>query len=221
MSERAGRAEAGWRRGKGLVGRVWAGWETRDPDAAARLFAPDATYHETPFGPPLRGREAIREYWTEATGRQSGVSFRHEIIATTETGAVTRWWATFRRVESGEPRVRLEGVILVELSETRSCAERFASGGIAIPSALVTRRPQRPTPNRSASPGRREVRMRDMLLILHFIGLSMGLGTGFAMMALGLTTRDLTADGRNAVHDTGIGCRRRRIGRALAPRSQR
>jgi uncharacterized membrane protein len=33
--------------------------------------------------------------------------------------------------------------------------------------------------------------MRDLLLILHFIGLAMGVGTGFAMLRIGFSTRNL------------------------------
>ncbi|MGH6609432.1 MAG: hypothetical protein ACRECQ_04160 [Burkholderiaceae bacterium] len=37
-------------------------WEERDPNAAATIFAADATYRETPFDPPMYGRKAICEY---------------------------------------------------------------------------------------------------------------------------------------------------------------
>jgi ketosteroid isomerase-like protein len=45
-------------------------WETGDPDAAAALFAADATYHETPFADPLEGRDAIRAHWERTTAAQ-------------------------------------------------------------------------------------------------------------------------------------------------------
>lgn len=40
--------------------------------------------------------------------------------------------------------------------------------------------------------------MLDLLLILHFLGLAMGLGTGFAMMTLGIATSDMTPADRGA-----------------------
>jgi len=40
-------------------------WETRDPKPVIKLFTEDATYQETPFSQPMRGREAIRQYSLE------------------------------------------------------------------------------------------------------------------------------------------------------------
>jgi ketosteroid isomerase-like protein len=38
-------------------------WTSRDPEAAASLYADDATYLVTPFDEPLCGRAAMYEYW--------------------------------------------------------------------------------------------------------------------------------------------------------------
>jgi hypothetical protein len=38
--------------------------------------------------------------------------------------------------------------------------------------------------------------LKDVLLITHFIGLALGLGTGFAMMRLGASTKDMDAGER-------------------------
>jgi uncharacterized membrane protein len=40
--------------------------------------------------------------------------------------------------------------------------------------------------------------MLDLWLILHFIGLTLGVGTGFAMMTLGLSTKDMPPADRAA-----------------------
>jgi hypothetical protein len=55
-------------------------WENRDPAAAAELFSENATYRETPFDEPARGREAIFDYWARATAGQDGVRFGHEVL---------------------------------------------------------------------------------------------------------------------------------------------
>jgi uncharacterized membrane protein len=34
--------------------------------------------------------------------------------------------------------------------------------------------------------------MRDLMLILHFVGLAMGVGTGFALLRIGFSTRNLS-----------------------------
>lgn len=40
--------------------------------------------------------------------------------------------------------------------------------------------------------------MRDSLLILHFLGLALGVGTGFAMMRLGMSAKTLTPEERSS-----------------------
>lgn len=40
--------------------------------------------------------------------------------------------------------------------------------------------------------------MLDLWLILHFLGLALGVGTGFAMLTLGLSTSDMTPADRGA-----------------------
>jgi hypothetical protein len=40
--------------------------------------------------------------------------------------------------------------------------------------------------------------MLDLWLILHFLGVALGVGTGFAMMTLGLSTRDMPPEDRGA-----------------------
>ena len=77
------------------LGAYKRAWEDRDPVAAADLFAADATYHETPFDEPSRGRDGIFEYWSDVPRTQRGISFSYEILATTENGGVAHWRASF------------------------------------------------------------------------------------------------------------------------------
>jgi ketosteroid isomerase-like protein len=97
-------------------------WETRDPEGAADLFTADATYQETPFEEPVRGRESIRDYWSDATRYQEGVEFSYEILATTGTGGVAHWHSEFTSPTSGSA-VELDGIFLVELDADGKCIE--------------------------------------------------------------------------------------------------
>ena len=49
-------------------------WEDRDDHAVGELFTPGAIYRSHPFREPLRGRDAIRTYWRQATGSLTGIS---------------------------------------------------------------------------------------------------------------------------------------------------
>jgi uncharacterized protein (TIGR02246 family) len=97
-------------------------WETRDPEAAADLFTPDGAYHETPFEAPARGREGIRDYWSDATRYQEGVEFSYEVLATTETAGIAHWHCRFTRLTSNST-VELDGIFLVELDADGRCTE--------------------------------------------------------------------------------------------------
>lgn len=93
--------------------RAWldeyaAAWETSDADAAARLFAPDATYRRTPFDDPLEGRDEIRTYWAETTATQESVSVDTTVDAVDRDRGFARFRASFVR---DDDRVVLDGVL--------------------------------------------------------------------------------------------------------------
>jgi len=96
-------------------------WETRDPDAVIKLFTEDATYQETPFSEPMRGRAAIREYWAEKVARsQEQVSFGYEVLALAGDLGLAHWWASFVRIRS-RSHVKLDGVFLLTFDSQDRC----------------------------------------------------------------------------------------------------
>ena len=98
-------------------------WEERDPEAVIRLFAEDATYQETPFSQPMRGREAIRQYWSRAVvAYQEEIQFGYEVLAITEVSAIAHWWASFVRVSS-KTQVSLDGVFVLAFDKSGRCQE--------------------------------------------------------------------------------------------------
>jgi uncharacterized protein (TIGR02246 family) len=93
-------------------------WETRDAALVLELFTKDATYHENPFGEPLRGYDAIRRYWEEATGHHRDIEFRWQLVGSPGSLHVVEWQAQFTRADSGK-RMELRGVMLLELRGER------------------------------------------------------------------------------------------------------
>ncbi|WP_136589699.1 nuclear transport factor 2 family protein [Salinigranum halophilum] len=83
-------------------------WETGDADAAAALFASDATYHETPFTDPLDGRDAIRTYWAQTTATQEATDVDTTIEAINRATGLAQFETTFVRDGS---LVTVEGVL--------------------------------------------------------------------------------------------------------------
>lgn len=109
-------------------------WETRDADAAARLFTSDARYFETPFAEPFAGREEIREYWSNVTANQRDIEFDSDVVTVDGAVGVARWNATFAAGEGGE-RIELDGVFVLEFDASGRCAELREWWHMRAPSA--------------------------------------------------------------------------------------
>ncbi len=97
-------------------------WETQDSQAAAALFTEDATYQETPFAEPMRGRSAIRQYWSDATGSQDKIGFGYEVLTCTGNLGIARWWASFTDTQS-QAQVKLDGIFLVVMTGENRCKD--------------------------------------------------------------------------------------------------
>ncbi len=95
-------------------------WEHRDPQAAADLFAEEGTYQVTPFVEPLRGKQAILEYWTHVAQTEQNIQFGCEILAVTPDHGIARWWASFVIVPQGL-QTKLDGIFLISLGENGRC----------------------------------------------------------------------------------------------------
>jgi SnoaL-like domain len=96
-------------------------YEQQDPDAAAVLFTPDATYQWGPFGELLHGREEIRAKWAEGIDPdEGGVTFAHELLAVTDTIGIARWMASYAYPREGR-LVRYDGVFAFSLNDESRC----------------------------------------------------------------------------------------------------
>ena len=94
-------------------GRAWA---NGDPDQAVTLFFDTATYRETPFDEPMRGRLEIRQYWQKnAADAQENVEFTSQVWAVKNDTAVAGWQARFTEKASGM-RAELDGTFRLVFS---------------------------------------------------------------------------------------------------------
>jgi len=108
---------AGFQKWLDAYGRAW---EARDAEAAAGLFAEDGTYQVTPFVEPLRGRQAILDYWREVARTEEYIRFGCEILSVTPEYGTAHWWASFVRVPPGTP-TKLDGIFLITLDASGLC----------------------------------------------------------------------------------------------------
>ena len=93
-------------------------WESRDAEAAARLFTPDATYRSNIFEDAHQGRDGVREYWRTVTSTQSEVLVRMGRPFVDGPRVVVEWWTTMK-VEGEE--ITLPGCLLLDFDEEGLC----------------------------------------------------------------------------------------------------
>lgn len=97
-----------------------AAWEARDPDAAAALFAPGATYRDTPWSEPYSGPDGVRDYWAGVTADQRDVDFQSRALGVIGQTGVAEWSCRFRLDSSGSS-VELNGVFVLEFDASGLC----------------------------------------------------------------------------------------------------
>ncbi len=97
-------------------------WQQGDAKGSMTLFAPAATYYETPFDPPLVGLDAIHDYWRADAGQgQSDVAFTYDVLAVAGDLGLAHWAATFTR--SSGAAVRLDGALAARFDAGGACVE--------------------------------------------------------------------------------------------------
>jgi ketosteroid isomerase-like protein len=97
-------------------------WETRDPQAAAALFTEDTVYYEKPFTEPARGREGVRQYWSDAVKDHSAVTFSFDILTTSANLSFARWLTKLTHLSSGK-QVKIDGIFVLQFAENGLCRE--------------------------------------------------------------------------------------------------
>ena len=91
-------------------------WVNGDPDHLVALFSDTATYRETPFNDPMKGRQEIREYWQKnAADAQEDVEFASQVWAVKDDTAIAGWQARLTRKDSGA-RAELDGAFRLVFS---------------------------------------------------------------------------------------------------------
>jgi hypothetical protein len=93
-------------------------WVNRDPEAAAALFTPDATYRSNIVEEPHTGREGVEYYWRTVTESQSEVEVRMGRPFVEGRRVAVEFW-TIMKVAGDQ--VTLPGCLLLEFDDDWSC----------------------------------------------------------------------------------------------------
>lgn len=95
-------------------------WRDRDDDAVGELFTNGAVYRSHPFREPLRGREAIRDYWRQATGPLTSIVVTFGRPIADGCRAAVEWWAV---LGDGQAATTLPGALILRFDEHGQCEE--------------------------------------------------------------------------------------------------
>ncbi len=100
-----------------LVDAFARGWSKADLSLIMSVFAPEAVFLEAPFSEPLRGFEAIKQYWSEVPVNQAEVSVTTGEIYVAGPWFSTEFKAVFRRRRTGE-WVEARGALFGETADS-------------------------------------------------------------------------------------------------------
>lgn len=94
--------------------------EENDPRASANLFSQNARYYENPFDDPIKGREAIYEYWLRGAQTLKEKETAFEILAVKNRLGIAHWKAAFIVTESGKRKL-LDCLFVVTFDDNGLC----------------------------------------------------------------------------------------------------
>lgn len=93
-------------------------WVNKDPEAAASLFTPDATYRSNIFEDPHRGQEGVSAYWAEATADQREPEVRMGQPFVDGRRVAVEFWTT---MGTGDGDLTLPGCLLLDFDDAWKC----------------------------------------------------------------------------------------------------
>ena len=101
-----------------LVEEFGHGWEKGNGERMAAVFTDDAVFQSAPFEMPIRGREAILEYWKDLPREQAEITFRYGEIFLVGPWFSVEFRCRFRRRRTGE-WVDVRGALFCETADAK------------------------------------------------------------------------------------------------------
>lgn len=120
---------------RALLDQFADGWNRGDPGRMADVFLPEGVFQPGPFEAPLKGRQAILDYWRDVPLAQTDVSFRYGELFVAGPWFSTEFRCTYQRRRTRE-RVDVKGALFCEtkdgkIAEMRMLWERRVTPGVA------------------------------------------------------------------------------------------
>lgn len=110
-------------------------WELQDPELIISIFTEDATYQEGPFAEPMKGRDAIKNYWLKkVVQEQKDIHFTLLSLLVQDDRAAAEWNGDFIDTTTNE-QVHLYEVAFLTFKNGKisSLRETWRSQRSALP----------------------------------------------------------------------------------------
>lgn len=104
--------------GRILIDSFAKGWERTQPETILSVFADDPVFQDSPFSEPIRGRDALRQYWADTPYHQADVHVSSGEIFSAGPWFSTEIKVTYRRRRTGE-LVETRGALFCETDGDR------------------------------------------------------------------------------------------------------
>jgi uncharacterized protein (TIGR02246 family) len=93
-------------------------WASNAPNDIAALFAPDGVYFTSPWADPIKGGDAILQFWESHADSPSDYTFRYEVLGTGTDCGIVRGWTNY--VNEGR---EYSNIWLIRLNDAGKCTE--------------------------------------------------------------------------------------------------
>jgi hypothetical protein len=98
-------------------------WKSYDPQAIGDLFSEDATYFESPYSEPLRGRAAIVAYWLQEPDPPGTYDGHYEPIAIEDNIAVTNGRSRYFARNGSTLKAEWDNLFVLRFDNDGRCME--------------------------------------------------------------------------------------------------
>jgi hypothetical protein len=105
------------------LGNYVSAWKSYDPQAIGDLFSQDAAYYYTPYGEPLRGRDAIIADWLKNPDAPGTYDGQYHPIAVEGNTAVANGRSYYFEADGKTPKREFDNIFVLRFDDEGRCAE--------------------------------------------------------------------------------------------------
>ncbi len=98
-------------------------WKSYDEKAIGELFNEDAIYSYHPYREPIRGRNAIVDFWIKDRDEQGTYNGHYELVVIEGNRAITHGKSLYFEQDGKTLKTEFDNIFVLRFDEQRSCIE--------------------------------------------------------------------------------------------------